>query len=320
MKTHFSALFCLMVLLLGAACGKKDNAGPGGGGGWPVSGSIYYDWSEGAGLAVTYRLDLNTGVRSKALAYNADRNAWDISRDGSIMLQSLNDPDDFDGEIYRFINPQSGETISSFRKKNSEVSNFTQPQLSPDKSRIAVPPVFDRGLLIMDLQGRLLREVVTIGGKKIKGSIAWMPDNSIVCVAGNTVYRLNNQYTWGDVVTQMNFDDWNHIAASYDGQRLAFAGGKHIWLMNADGSNLVQVTTSNEEEGYPVFSPDGKHLLVGTNYSGDGNAIQHWNLTIIPADGQQYNVTEGADDRVIRLKVKGSDMTQETSNELMVWR
>ncbi|QJB37936.1 PD40 domain-containing protein [Chitinophaga oryzae] len=319
MTRIFSSLLCLTAVLLGTGCSKKDNAGPGDGG-WQASGNIYYDWAEGMGLAVTYRLDLGSGVRSKALGYNGDRHAWDISRDGSIMVQSLEDPNDYDGEVYRIINPQSGETLSEFRKRNSEVSNFTQPQLSPDKSRIAVPPVSDRGLLVMDLQGRLLKEVVTIGGKRVNGSIAWMPDNSIVCVAGSTVYRLNNQYTWGDVVTQMNFNDWNHLAASHDGQRLAFAGGKHIWMMNADGSNRVQVTTSNEEEGYPVFSPDGKYLLVGTNYDGEGNAIQNWELTIIPADGQQYNVTDGADKRVVQLKVKGSDMLQENCNDLMTWR
>ncbi|SKA44179.1 WD40-like Beta Propeller Repeat [Chitinophaga eiseniae] len=90
--------------------------------------------------------------------------------------------------------------------------------------------------------------------------------------------------------------------------------------MNTDGSNRVQVTTSNEEEGYPVFSPDGKYLLPGTNYDGENNAIQNWNLTIIPADGQQYNVTDGADSRVIQLKVKGSDMLQENCDDLMTWR
>ncbi|MBC9933158.1 TolB family protein [Chitinophaga qingshengii] len=320
MKTRVTTLVCLAVLLLTAACGKKDNPGPGNNGGWQLPGSIYYDWSEGSGLAIAYRLDLSSGVRSKAVAYNAKRHAWDISRDGSIMLQSLDDPNDYDGEIYRIINMQNGQTLSEFRKKNSEVSNFTEPLLSPDKSLIAVPPTFDRGLIVMDLQGRLLKEVVTIGGKKVKGNIAWMPDNSIICVADNIVYRLNNQYTWGDVVTQLNFNDWNHITASYDGQRLAFGAGKHIWMMNADGTNKVQVTTSNDEEGYPVFSPDGKHLLMGTDYEPESSAIRNWILTIIPADGRQYNVTEGADDRVVMLKVNGSDTRLESSDGAMEWR
>ncbi|UOE49780.1 hypothetical protein MTO98_01670 [Mucilaginibacter sp. SMC90] len=309
-------LACLIPLI---SCSKKDNAGPGGGGNFGT-GSIYYDWSEGAGLAVVYQLDLNNAVRSKALSYNPDRHAWDISRDRSRMIQSVADPGDYDGEIYRIINMSNGQTISEFKKKGTELSSFTAPLFSPDMSLIAVPPTFDRGLLILNAQGQLLKEVVTIAGNKIKGHICWMPDKSILCTVGNTIYRLNNSYTYGNVIAQLNFSDWNHVTASNDGSKIAFAAGKHIWLMAANGDNLKQITTSNNEEGYPVFSPDGQHLLIGTDYVGEGNAIQRWKLTIIPADGKQYNVNDGADSRVIPIKLKNSESTQELSNYIMEWR
>jgi len=320
MKKQFPRLICLAILCSLAACSKSNTDTGNGGGARLGSGSIYYDWSEGAGLAITYKLDLNTGVRSKALAYNADRHAWDISRDGNTMIQSVADPDDYDGEIYRFIKMSNGQTIAEFKKKGTELSSFTEPLFSPDMTKIAVPPTFDRGLLILDMNGKLLNEIVTIGGRKIKGHISWMPDNSIICTVDNTVYRLNNTYTYGDVVARLPFSDWNHVTASNDGSHIAFAGGKHIWLMNADGSNMVQVTTSNKEEGYPVFSPDGKYLLIGTEYYGEGNALQHWELTIIPADGQQYNVEDGADKRVVQIKLQDSNSEQENCNDIMEWR
>lgn len=320
MKLLNSAVIAVIMLLF-ASCSKKDGGdGPGGGNNHFGTGSIYYDWSEGAGLAITYKLDLGSGVRSKALAYDADRHAWDISRDGSKMIQSVADPNDYDGEIYRIINMANGQTISEFKKKGTELSSFTRPLFSPDMSLIAVEPTFDRGLLILDMQGNLVTEVVTIGGKKVKGHICWMPDKSILCTVGNVIYRLNNSYTYGNVVATLNFSDWNHIAVNNDGTKIAFAGGKHIWLMNADGSDMKQVTTSNEQEGYPVFSPDGKHLLIGTNYEGENNAIERWQLTIIPADGQQYNVNDGADSRVIQVKLRDSETTQELCNDIMEWR
>lgn len=321
MKKQLSYIVAIATASLLLSCSKKDNNGPGGnGGGHFGSGSIYYDWSEGAGLAVTYKVDLNTATRSKALAYNADRHAWDISRDGAKMIQSVADPNDYDGEIYRIINMSNGQTISEFKKKGTELSSFTEPLFSPDMTMIAVPPTFDRGLLILNMQGQLLKEVVTIGGNKIKGHICWMPDNSIICTVGNTVYRLNNSYTYGNVVANLNFSDWNHVTASNDGSKIAFAGGKHIWMMNADGSNLKQITSSNNEEGYPVFSPDGKNLLIGTDYVGENNAIERWKLAIIPADGQQYNVIDGQDSRVIPIIIKDSESTQELSDYIMEWR
>ncbi len=322
MRTHlFSFLFCLTIILLITACSKhddKDNIP--GGGGQLGTGSIYYDWAEGQGLRIAYKLDLSSGVRSKALAYNADRHTWDISRDGKTMIQSVADPGNYDGEIYRIINMSNGQTIAEFKKAGTELSSFTQPVFSPDGTKIAVEPTFDRGLLILDLQGHVQKEIVTIGGRKIKGHIAWMPDNSIICTVDNTIYRLNNSYTWGDVVTNLRFSEWNHVAVNNAGTQIAFAGGKHIWLMNADGSNMVQVTNSNNEEGYPVFSPDGKYLLIGTDYVGENNAIERWTLAIIPADGQQYNVTDGADNRVIQLKLKNSENPQERCDGIMEWR
>ncbi|HEY0274120.1 MAG TPA: hypothetical protein VGC22_13095 [Chitinophaga sp.] len=322
MKQLSSAfLLCIFALPLMTACSKKDDNGPGGGGGRAFgTGNIYYDWSEGAGLAVTYKVDLHSNARSKALAYDPDRHAWDISRDGSKMIQSVADPNDYDGEIYRIINMSNGQTISEFKKKGTELSSFTEPLFSPDMTMIAVPPTFDRGLLLLNMQGQVLKEIVTIGGNKIQGHIAWMPDNSIICTVGNTIYRLNNSYTYGDVIANLNFSDWNHVTASNDGTKIAFAGGKHIWLMNADGSDPKQITTSNDEEGYPVFSPDGKNLLIGTDYVGETSALQSWKLAIIPADGQQYNVTEGADGRVIPIVIKDSESTQELCDDIMEWR
>nr|WP_068888723.1 PD40 domain-containing protein [Pedobacter panaciterrae] len=318
MKTIYFIILCAVITGL-SACSKKGDDGPIDSSHFG-SGNLYYDWSEGAGLAVVYKLDLNNASRSKALAYNANRHAWDVSRDGNKMIQSLADPNDFDSEIYRIINMSNGQTISEFKKPGTELSSFTEPIFSPDMTLIAVPPTFDRGLLILNMQGQLIKEVVTIGGNKIKGHISWMPDKSILCTVGNTIYRLNNSYTYGNIVSTINFSDWNHVTVSNDGSKIAYAGGKHIWLMNADGSDLKQISTSNNEEGYPVFSPDGKYLLIGSNYLGEGNAIQRWELTIIPADGQQYNVNDGVDKRVIPIKLKNSESTQELCNYIMEWR
>jgi Tol biopolymer transport system component len=39
----------------------------------------------------------------------------------------------------------------------------------------------------------------------------------------------------------------------------------NLFLVNADGSGLEQVTNSEEFDSFPMFSPDGKHLVWASN-------------------------------------------------------
>src|SRR5207237_5979088 len=65
-------------------------------------------------------------------------------------------------------------------------------------------------------------------------------------------------------------------AISPDGSKLAFILGEHVWTMNTDGSNAVQLTTSSGKETWPVWSPDGKWIAVFNN------AVD---IVIIPSGG-----------------------------------
>ncbi len=48
-----------------------------------------------------------------------------------------------------------------------------------------------------------------------------------------------------------------------------YAGGK-IYVMNADGSNFVQLTESGDISGYGIdWSPDGSKLVFVSNRDGD---------------------------------------------------
>src|SRR3712207_8353144 len=44
---------------------------------------------------------------------------------------------------------------------------------------------------------------------------------------------------------------------SFDSDR---SGNFDIWVANADGSNLVQLTTEPAPDGYPTWSPDGTQI------------------------------------------------------------
>ena len=87
-----------------------------------------------------------------------------------------------------------------------------------------------------------------------------------------------------------------HVDWSPDGMQIAFAsngtGDYGNNAMNADGSNIRQLTDSPGRDIYPTWSPDSRMLAFATNR--DGN----WEIYMMNADGSnQTNLTNNpADD------------------------
>src|SRR6266540_288653 len=68
-------------------------------------------------------------------------------------------------------------------------------------------------------------------------------------------------------------------AWSPDGQQIAFSSGKDIQIMNADGSGQFSLVHTAEDHSYPSWSPDGQQLAFMSIR--DGN----WEIYIMATDG-----------------------------------
>lgn len=81
---------------------------------------------------------------------------------------------------------------------------------------------------------------------------------------------------------------------SPDGQKIVFSHQDEIWIVNADGTNLTQLTnTGLIQEALPSFSPDGSRIVYASNEGKNNRPSLDWNVWTMNADGSnKTQITE----------------------------
>lgn len=73
---------------------------------------------------------------------------------------------------------------------------------------------------------------------------------------------------------------------SPDGSKIVFEHKNEIWLIDADGTNLMQLTnTLNINESLPSFSPDGHKIVYVSNEDDNGKPMIDYNIWTMNSDG-----------------------------------
>ncbi|MCD4817180.1 MAG: DPP IV N-terminal domain-containing protein [Candidatus Cloacimonetes bacterium] len=103
---------------------------------------------------------------------------------------------------------------------------------------------------------------------------------------GNNKYLIWTSNLNGGELTQIRegiYPRW-----SPDGTKIVFEHKNEIWVINAEGTNLMQLTnTSDLIEGLPSFSPDGKKLVYTSNEGSNGKPIIDYNIWTMNVDGSE---------------------------------
>ncbi len=98
-------------------------------------------------------------------------------------------------------------------------------------------------------------------------------NGKIVFVRGSNIYTASVDGSNAVALTNTQRD--NEPAWSPDGSKIVFESrrdiltAREIYAMNADGTNLVRLTTNTVEDFYPSFSPDGTKILFVSNRDGN---------------------------------------------------
>lgn len=157
--------------------------------------------------------------------------------------------------------------------------------------------------------------------------------------SGEAIYTVGPDGTTGEavIVADSSLAHYEQLAWSPDGGRLAFVGvpltpdiidaPPEIFVVDADGSNLVQVTQNDLFDDSPTWSPDGSQLafrqakpdpvtdptVVVTNADGSGlRVLGPGENPVWAPDGQQIAMTvpAGGSSRIWLQRANGDDRRQ----------
>ncbi len=151
-----------------------------------------------------------------------------------------------------------------------------QPRWSPDDTRIAFATERDgvRELYLIGPDGSALTRLTHNVG--FRGAYAWSPDGTVIAfdaVVGG-VSELFVMKPDGSNKTRLTYGigfspDYLDTAPSWsaDGAQIAFGCGNNICSINADGTDLKQLTTETGWAWGPVFSPvDGRIAFLTSRF------------------------------------------------------
>jgi Tol biopolymer transport system component len=165
-----------------------------------------------------------------------------------------------------------------------------EPAWSPDGAQIAFTRLVDGPsgpfgrIFVVNRDGTGLRQLtpdVDPNAYLYDGGASWSPDGTRLVFTRNAALHVINADGTG--LTALAGQDFaQNPSWSPDGTRIAYEGGGpggNISVRDADGSNLVRVSSTEEQQGWPRWSSDGRRIVLNRVVGGQ------FQLFVINADG-----------------------------------
>jgi Tol biopolymer transport system component len=217
-------------------------------GAYAGDGDIHVMNSDGTALT-----QLTTGLRAAGPAWSPDGSRIVFSQDQGTSLVVMNG---------------DGTGAQELRLDGEAYPPYQSPAWSPDGTQIAFqaspePRTDTNSLYVVNVDGTGTTRI-TRGGSD--GTPAWSPDGSVLAYAGpDGIYLLDvatgSEHRLADCRFRQDCGRDSHPSWSPDGTRIAFARQNgagttiQVFVVNADGSGLQQLTSGPEWNTYPSWHP-----------------------------------------------------------------
>jgi TolB protein len=236
-----------------------------------------------------------------------------------------------DGKTLLFQSDRSGDVeIWSVAPDGTGLKKLTEsqgydgnPSWSPDGKTIAFASFRDKDLdiYIMSADGAGQKRLTTTKGDD--GHPHWSPDGSRIIfnsartsdtAAKKNIDEIFSMKPDGSDVKQMT--DLKSVSTyasiSPDGKKVVFRGStstpafawdmtsnpnslnSEIFVMDIDGTNVVNISNSASFDGWPMWSPDSQKVVFASNRSGKPNSGQLYVCNIDGSELQQLTDLPGA--------------------------
>ena len=209
-----------------------------------------------------------------------------------------------DGNRIAFVSNRTGRwQIYSMDKDGTDVRNLTRtttrdvhPAWSPDGSKIAYATLRFGfwSICLVEAEGKAPSSIIT-NNPAVEDHPAWSPDGQRIAYHSN---RNGTFDIWvcdvtGANQTPLTSDDPTDLSPAWspDGKKIAYhsnrqgpgdefkPGRQSVWVMEANGSNLRQLTHGPGDETSPAWSPDSSKIAFVADQGGRKT------ICVVDADG-----------------------------------
>ena len=247
-----ATIVCTLALAVSVGCQETTTTTPAGGGAG-LSGTIY--WVD-AGDQEIHKLALATGDDTK-LGFGAK-----VQRapDGKLIIRGKQGIEESDEALIstRVIKKNDADAL------DDSTVNFNDIAISPDGTKLAYDTLSGRNSYVCNRSdGTVIASFKADGVTAAFLRPTWTPDGRLVTGGG---FKNPGLYISDAALTTMtrfdpNLDEPREPAVSPDGKKVAFILKSLVFVINIDGTGLLQLDTDDtEKDRWPQWSPDGKFV------------------------------------------------------------